>query len=56
MAVARELMPHEPAQLIISGLTRAEAEQGGAELEQDPARQPERVLEAAGATCSCPTR
>jgi NAD(P)-dependent dehydrogenase (short-subunit alcohol dehydrogenase family) len=47
MAVARELMPHEPALLVICGLTRAEAEEGVAELENDPARQPATRIEAA---------
>lgn len=47
MAVARELMPHEPALLVISGLTRAEAEQAVEELERDPARRDGTRLEAA---------
>jgi NAD(P)-dependent dehydrogenase (short-subunit alcohol dehydrogenase family) len=47
MAVARELMPFGPASLVISGLTRAEAEQGVAELEEEPARLAETRLEAA---------
>jgi NAD(P)-dependent dehydrogenase (short-subunit alcohol dehydrogenase family) len=47
MAVARELMPYGPASLVISGLTRAEAEQAVAELESDPERLPETRLEAA---------
>jgi hypothetical protein len=47
MAVARELMPFEPAALIISGLTRAEAEQGVGELEQDPQLSKATRLEAA---------
>jgi NAD(P)-dependent dehydrogenase (short-subunit alcohol dehydrogenase family) len=47
MAVARELMPHEPALLVICGLTRTEAEEGVAELENDPARQPATRIEAA---------
>jgi hypothetical protein len=34
MAVARELLPHVPASLIISGLTQEEAESGVAELAQ----------------------
>jgi hypothetical protein len=47
MAVARELMPHAPALLVISGLTRAEAEEGVAELETDPARSDATRVEAA---------
>jgi NAD(P)-dependent dehydrogenase (short-subunit alcohol dehydrogenase family) len=47
MAVARELMPHAPASLIISGLTRAEVDGAVAELEADPARRPETRLETA---------
>jgi NAD(P)-dependent dehydrogenase (short-subunit alcohol dehydrogenase family) len=37
MAVARELMQFEPGLLIISGLTKAEAETGVAEMRSDPA-------------------
>jgi NAD(P)-dependent dehydrogenase (short-subunit alcohol dehydrogenase family) len=47
MAVARELMPHAPALLAISGLTREEAEAAVAELEVDPARMEDTRLEAA---------
>ncbi|HSJ31865.1 MAG TPA: hypothetical protein VK933_10560 [Longimicrobiales bacterium] len=47
MAVARELMPHAPALLAISGLTREEAEAAVAELEGDPARVADTRLEAA---------
>jgi NAD(P)-dependent dehydrogenase (short-subunit alcohol dehydrogenase family) len=47
MAVARELMPHEPALLVISGLTRAEAEGGAAELEREPALSGGTRIEAA---------
>ncbi|HSK21446.1 MAG TPA: hypothetical protein VK912_19990 [Longimicrobiales bacterium] len=47
MAVARELMPHAPALLAISGLTREEAEAAVAELECDPARLEDTRLEAA---------
>jgi NAD(P)-dependent dehydrogenase (short-subunit alcohol dehydrogenase family) len=47
MAVARELMPHDPASLVICGLTRAEAEEAVAELEADPARRQETRIEAA---------
>lgn len=47
MAVARELMPHAPALLAISGLTREEAEAAVAELEGDPAHAAETRLEAA---------
>jgi NAD(P)-dependent dehydrogenase (short-subunit alcohol dehydrogenase family) len=37
MAVARELMPHSPARLIVCGLTRADAEVAVTELRDDPA-------------------
>ena len=47
MAVARELMPHAPALLAISGLTREDAEAAVAELERDPARMEDTRLEAA---------
>jgi NAD(P)-dependent dehydrogenase (short-subunit alcohol dehydrogenase family) len=47
MAVARELMPHAPALLAISGLTREEAEAAVAELERDRARSDGTRLEAA---------
>jgi NAD(P)-dependent dehydrogenase (short-subunit alcohol dehydrogenase family) len=47
MAVARELMPYEPALLVICGLTRAEAEEAVAELEQEPARLESTRIEAA---------
>ncbi len=40
MAVARELMQFEPALLIISGLTQAEAEAGVAEISVDPELRP----------------
>jgi NAD(P)-dependent dehydrogenase (short-subunit alcohol dehydrogenase family) len=46
MAVARELLQHAPARLVISGLTRAEAEQGIAEL-ADEAAVPGTALEPA---------
>ncbi|HEX6132560.1 MAG TPA: hypothetical protein VFZ24_01175 [Longimicrobiales bacterium] len=36
MAVARELLQHAPARLVISGLTRAEAEGAIAELQDEP--------------------
>jgi NAD(P)-dependent dehydrogenase (short-subunit alcohol dehydrogenase family) len=49
MAVARELMPHGPSLLVICGLTKQEAEEGVAELEAEPARQPgTRVVAAWG--------
>jgi len=35
MAVARDLLPFEPAELVLTALTRREAEQGFAELEQE---------------------
>jgi NAD(P)-dependent dehydrogenase (short-subunit alcohol dehydrogenase family) len=47
MAVARELMPHTPARLIISALTQAEAEHAVAELRQDPGLHGETGVEAA---------
>jgi NAD(P)-dependent dehydrogenase (short-subunit alcohol dehydrogenase family) len=47
MAVAREMMPYEPAALVICGLTRAEAEGAVVELRQDEALLPETRLEAA---------
>ncbi|HSJ09591.1 MAG TPA: hypothetical protein VK928_06735 [Longimicrobiales bacterium] len=47
MAVARELMPHVPARLIISGLTQEEAALGVAELERDPARHGDTRIDAA---------
>jgi NAD(P)-dependent dehydrogenase (short-subunit alcohol dehydrogenase family) len=47
MAVARELMPHVPALLVISGLTRKEAEAAVAELQRDPALPADTRLEAA---------
>ena len=47
MAVARELMPHAPSLLAVSGLTREEAEAAVAELERDPARAADTRLEAA---------
>ncbi|MBR9989757.1 MAG: short-chain dehydrogenase [Gemmatimonadetes bacterium] len=47
MAVARELMPHVPALLVISGLTRAEAEEAVTELEGDPAKSADTRIEAA---------
>jgi NAD(P)-dependent dehydrogenase (short-subunit alcohol dehydrogenase family) len=37
MAVAREMMPHAPASIVVSGLTRAEAETAVDELRRDPA-------------------
>lgn len=46
LAVAREMLPLEPAELVITGLTRAEAEQGLAELQGDPARAPGTRIEA----------
>jgi NAD(P)-dependent dehydrogenase (short-subunit alcohol dehydrogenase family) len=46
MAVARELMPHAPARLVISGLTRGEAEQAIAELSTDPALSPDTMMAA----------
>ncbi|HET6233036.1 MAG TPA: hypothetical protein VFE05_23365 [Longimicrobiaceae bacterium] len=39
MAIARELLPHRPAALVISGLTQAEAEGGLAELRTEPSAQ-----------------
>ncbi|MGH7448893.1 MAG: short-chain dehydrogenase, partial [Longimicrobiales bacterium] len=47
MAVARELMPHAPALLVISGLTRTEAEEAAAELEREAARMAETRIEPA---------
>jgi NAD(P)-dependent dehydrogenase (short-subunit alcohol dehydrogenase family) len=47
MAVARELMPLAPARVIVSGLTRAEAEEAVRELMADEARAAESVIEAA---------
>jgi NAD(P)-dependent dehydrogenase (short-subunit alcohol dehydrogenase family) len=47
MAVARELLPLKPAALVISGLTRAEAEEAVAELRSDGALLPETRIEAA---------
>lgn len=47
MAVARELMPFAPARLVISGLTRTEAQDATAELERDPSRSPDTRVEAA---------
>ena len=46
LAVARELLPFEPAELVITGLTREEAEQGLAELRADPLRHSETRVEA----------
>jgi hypothetical protein len=46
MAVARELMAHAPARLVISGLTREDAETGVRELMADPARQSDTSIEA----------
>ncbi|MEX0890625.1 MAG: short-chain dehydrogenase [Gemmatimonadota bacterium] len=40
MAVARELMAHEPAELVVSALTRAEAEAAAEELRHDEAMRP----------------
>jgi NAD(P)-dependent dehydrogenase (short-subunit alcohol dehydrogenase family) len=37
MAIARELFPHVPARVILSGLTRVEAEQAAAELASEAA-------------------
>jgi NAD(P)-dependent dehydrogenase (short-subunit alcohol dehydrogenase family) len=37
MAIARELFPHRPAKLVVTGLTRQEAEQGIAELAAEAA-------------------
>lgn len=47
MAVARELMPHAPGLLVISGLTQADAADAVAELEADPARDADTLIEAA---------
>jgi NAD(P)-dependent dehydrogenase (short-subunit alcohol dehydrogenase family) len=47
MAVARELLAHVPASIVISGLTRDEAEQAVAELRSDPALTTGTRLEAA---------
>jgi NAD(P)-dependent dehydrogenase (short-subunit alcohol dehydrogenase family) len=47
MAVARELLPLTPARVVITGLTRAEAESGAAELLADPARTAATAVEAA---------
>jgi NAD(P)-dependent dehydrogenase (short-subunit alcohol dehydrogenase family) len=47
MAVARELMPYEPAALVITGLTQTEAEQAVRELDQDPQRPSDLRLNAA---------
>ena len=38
LAVARRICEHEPARIVLSALTRAEAERGVAELSADPAR------------------
>src|SRR3954470_20040372 len=38
MAVARRLFPHEPSAIVISALSRAEAETGVRDLLADPAR------------------
>lgn len=46
MAVARELLPFAPAELIIAGLTRREAEQGVEELHREGLLQPGTVLTA----------
>ena len=46
MAVARQLMRHAPAELVITGLTRAEAEGALAELQRDSALRPDTRLEA----------
>ncbi len=46
MAVARELMPHVPAMLVICGLTRDEAETAAAELRAERALQPGTRVEA----------
>jgi len=46
MAVARELLGLCPAELVLTGLTRREAEQGVAELESEGLRQPETLLTA----------
>ena len=47
MAVARELMQHAPALLVISSLTRAEADDAVAELMREPARAAQTRIEAA---------
>ncbi|HSJ25863.1 MAG TPA: hypothetical protein VK929_14400 [Longimicrobiales bacterium] len=46
MAVARELMPHDPARLVISALTQGEAESAVRELVEDPALSDGTKLEA----------
>jgi NAD(P)-dependent dehydrogenase (short-subunit alcohol dehydrogenase family) len=46
MAVARELMPHRPAQLVICGLVRAEAESAIQELVDEPALDAATTLDA----------
>jgi NAD(P)-dependent dehydrogenase (short-subunit alcohol dehydrogenase family) len=46
MAVARELLPHRPARVVISALTQQEAEQAVAELRHDMALSPDTRLEA----------
>ncbi|MGH7501581.1 MAG: short-chain dehydrogenase [Longimicrobiales bacterium] len=46
MAVARELMPHEPASLIVCGLTQEEAESAVDELDRDAGRKRATKLEA----------
>lgn len=46
-AVARQLFEHGPARLVVTALTREEAERGVAELEDDPARDPSTELIAA---------
>src|SRR5919108_4067377 len=47
VAVARELLPVVPARVVITGLTRPEAEGGAAELLADPRRDEVTAVEAA---------
>src|SRR5688572_8090444 len=47
MAVARELLPFAPARIVITGLTRAEAETAAVELERDPDRDSATAVESA---------
>lgn len=46
LAVARELLPYEPAELVICGLTQAEGEGAAAALRAEPACRPTTRIEA----------
>ncbi len=48
MAIAREMLPHGPSRVVISGLTRVEAEQGVAELQGEAEAQGVEVVAAWG--------